>query len=106
VIGGGEGSVPGVVSVAGRTSEPAEHSDPSSPGPNPTSARHWTQEPPEEENHTRVIRLSVARGTHLSTGFSSCGSAGRRHSDKESSGTTSGSAFPTGFPLEAWRRGG
>jgi hypothetical protein len=67
----------------------------------PTSARPWTPTTRREENHTRVIPVSAAGDTHLSTGFSPWGSAGGRHSDKESSGTTRGSGFPTGFPLGA-----
>jgi hypothetical protein len=103
---GGEGFGPGVVSVAGSSDRAcratAIRAARAEPRPQPAIAlRHCSG-----ENHSHVIRLSVARDTHLSTGFSSSGCAGRRHSDKESSGTTSGSRFPSAFPLEARNRRG
>ncbi len=70
----------------------------------PTSARLGEREP--GLNYVPVIRVSEATSTHLSTGFSSWGIAGGRHSDKESSGTTSDPGFPTGFPLEVGSRQG
>lgn len=62
----------------------------------PTPARRPTQ--PE----LRSCHSNVGGGCHtqICTGFSPCGGAGGRHSDKESSSTTSGEGFPTGYPLE------
>lgn len=62
----------------------------------PTPARRPTQ--PE----LRSCHSNVGGGCHtqICTGFFPCGGAGGRHSDKESSSTTSGEGFPTGYPLE------
>jgi hypothetical protein len=106
---GGERVVAGVVERSPRESRPEEkvvgEGGDEQPEGTPTSAR-LDDFGYRSANYVPVIRVSEATDTHLSTGFSSCGIAGERHSDKESSGTTSDPGFPTGYPLEEETRRG